>query len=288
MPTVEANGIELYYERRGDGPPVVFLHGAGADHRYWAEVTDPLTDEFEVVVLDMRLHGKSGGDPDDPGAIGTYVEDLHAFIDGLGLDRPAIVGHSMGGMVAQRYVDAYPGGVRAMVTLGATTTNPRSTTEWFTWTVVYPAHDWLSANIGRSAAHKLMKGFLWLRRDDTELSDMERRERIEAAHSDEYPEPTDAHDAAIRETLDDWNDPSIDYTAIPVPYLYLYGEMELDSFPAHAEFVAETVPQGRAMEIPGASHHSHVDNPNFVVDAIWTFLGEEVSTGTSDADGDGK
>lgn len=281
MPTVDVNGVELYYESRGEGPPVIFLHGAGADHRYWAEVTDLLTDDYEVITLDMRLHGRTGGDPDPAPTTATYVQDLHAFIDSLDLDRPAIVGHSMGGMIAQRYVDTYPDDVRALVTLGATTTDPRSASEWFTWKVVYPVHDWLTDNVGQSAAHKLMKGFLWLRGDDIELSGMERRERIEATHNDDYPEPTDAQDSAIREALADWTDPSIDYAAIPVPYLYLYGEKELDSFPAHAEYVAETAPHGRAVEIPDASHHSHVDTPEFVVDAIREFLDEEVGAGTA-------
>lgn len=272
MPTVETNGVETYYETRGSGPPVIFLHGAGGDHRVWAEVAEPLTDDYEVITPDFRLHGKTGGEPAEPITTGTYVEDLHAFIDTLHLERPAIVGLSMGGMIAQRYVDAYPDDVQAVVTLGAMTTEARSRGEWFMWRVIYPIHDWLADKLGASSAHRFMEAFLWLRGDDTELSDMEERERIETEHHEDYPEQTEAQSAATRDALDDYDDRSIDYEAISVPYLYLYGEKELDTLTGHADFVAEAVPLGRAREIPNAGHHSHVDNPEFVVDTIREFL----------------
>lgn len=272
MPTVETNGVDTYYETRGSGPPVIFLHGAGGDHRVWAEVTEPLTGDYEVITPDFRLHGKTGGDPEEPISTGTYVEDLHAFISALDLDRPAIVGLSMGGMVAQRYVDAYPDDVKAVVTLGVMTTEPQSRSEWFMWRFVYPIHDWLTENIGASSAHRFMVAILWLRGDDTELSDMEERERIETEHHEEYPEQTEAQIEATRDALADFDDHAIDYGAISAPYLYLYGEKELDTLAGHADFIAETVPDGRAQEIPEASHHSHVDNPEFVIRAIREFL----------------
>lgn len=286
MPTVETNGVETYYETRGSGPPVIFLHGAGGDHRVWAEVTEPLTHDYEVITPDFRLHGKTGGDPGAAITTGSFVEDLHAFIDTLDLDRPALVGLSMGGMVAQRYVDAYPDDVRAVVTLGATTTDARSRSESFMWRVIYPIHDRLVNSLGASSAHRFMEAVLWLRGDDVELSDMEERERIETEHREDYPEQTDAQSAATRDALDDFDDRSIDYEAISIPYLYLYGEKELDTLTGHANFVAETVPGGCAQEIPGAGHHSHVDNPGFVIDTIREFLDEHVQTETAVADGE--
>lgn len=280
MPTVEANGVDLYYERRGDGPPVIFLHGAGADHRVWAEVTEPLTDAYEVVTPDIRLHGKTGGDPAESITMETYVEDLHAFISALELDRPVIVGLSMGGMVAQRYVDAYPDDVRAIVTLGAMTTETRSRTEWFMWQFIYPVYDFLLDKLGESTAHRFMEAFLRLRGDDIEESDMEERERIETEHREDYPEQTEAQSEATRDALTGFDDRAIDYEAISVPYRYLYGEKELDTLTGHADFVAETVPQGSATEIPNAGHHSNVDNPEFVIDTIRAFLDEHVLTET--------
>jgi len=138
MPTVEANGVDLYYERRGDGPPVIFLHGMGLDHRYWPEFAAPLTDDYEVIVLDMRLHGRSGGDPEAELSIDTYADDLHALVDELGFETPAIVGHSMGGMVALRYADQYPDALSALVTLGSETPETPTLRAWLYDRIVFP------------------------------------------------------------------------------------------------------------------------------------------------------
>lgn len=188
-------------------------------------------------------------------------------------------------MVAQRYVDAHPNDVKAVVILGVMTTDPQSRSEWFMWRFIYPIHDCLMENLGASSAHRFMEAFLWLRGDDTELSDMEERERIETERHEDYPEQSEAQSAATRNALDDFDDRSIDYESISVPYLYLYGEKELNTLTGHADFIAETVPEGRAQEIPGASHHSHDDNPEFVIHAIREFL-DDVSAKTRVADGE--
>lgn len=277
MPTVEANGASLYFETRGSGPPVIFLHGAGADHRVWAEVTEPLTEDYEVIVLDMRLHGKSGGEPGEPVTIDTYVDDLHGFIGTLDLATPAIVGLSMGGMVAQRYAAEYPDEVRALSTLGAMTTETLSREEWLLEKVAFPVVDRVRNTAGEEYARKLMDAIMNLRPDDVEPSDMDERDRIESAHNDDYPEQSEAQEAAVRDSLSGYGDRSTDYTAITTPFLYLYGEREMSTLQDHAEFVTETVPNGRALEVPNASHHSHVDNPEFVVETLREFLDEHAA-----------
>jgi len=59
MPRVTTNGVETYYERRGDGPPVVCIHGLVLDHRMWYPQVAALEDEYELVTYDYRGHGNS-------------------------------------------------------------------------------------------------------------------------------------------------------------------------------------------------------------------------------------
>ena len=61
MSTVQTNGIRTYYEEYGEGPPIVFLHGATSDHRLWAEQATPLADDYRIITYDMRGHGRTGG-----------------------------------------------------------------------------------------------------------------------------------------------------------------------------------------------------------------------------------
>lgn len=272
MPTVETNGVETYYERRGDGPPVVFLHGAGADHRVWAEVAAPLADDYTVVTPDLRLHGRTGGGADPAPSFDAYVADLRALVDALDLDRPAIVGFSMGGMIAQAYAARHPEDVAALVTLGALTPTPRSREEWLLWNLVFPVAHRLRTHLGDRFADRFLATVMRLRRDDAVESDMAERERIEREHAAEYPEQTVDQKRAVRAALDGYGDRTIDYATLSMPFRYAYGAHEMSTLETHAAHVEATAPRAAAVEVPSARHHSHVDNPGFVVDVIYEFL----------------
>lgn len=278
MPTVDVNGVELYYESRGEGPPVVFLHGASLDHRLWAEFTSPLTDDYEVVVLDRRLHGRSGGNPDELPSIDTYVDDLHALVDALDLDSPVIVGHSMGGMVALRYADRHSDEIAGLVTLGSETPDFPSRRAWLYHRLVFPVHDRLRDRFGHDVANRFMFTVGWLARDDTTLSDLEAFERIITGHESDYPEPSSAEQQAIQDSLATYDDLTIDYEAITAPVLAMYGEREMDVLAAYGKHLAASVPNGRTVEIPDAAHLSPVDNPEFIVDTIRVFLDEHAAS----------
>lgn len=283
MPTVAANGVDLYYERRGDGPPVVFLHGMGLDHRLWPEPTDPLADDYEVVVLDTRFHGRSGGDPTADVSVDTYADDLHAFVTELDLDAHAVVGHSMGAMVALRYVDRYPSDVEAVVTLGGETPDHPTLRARFYQRVVFPLHDRLRDRLGEAWANRFMYAVNWLARDDAGLSDLDEFERVVTDHHADYPEPTAAEHEAIEDALATYPDLDIAYDALTTPVLAMYGERELAVIEDYAEHVATSTPNGRAVEIPDAAHVSIVDNPGFVVDTIRDFLDEHLAPADSTA-----
>lgn len=277
MPTVDVNGVELYYESRGEGPPVVFLHGMVLDHRLWAEFTRPLTDDYEVIVLDRRLHGRSGGDPNQPPSIDTYVDDLHALVDALDLDSPVIVGHSMGGMVGLRYADRFSDEISGLVTLGSETPDVPTRRAWVYQRLVFPLHDRLRDRFGRGIANRFMFTVAWLTREDTALSDLDEFERITTEHESDYPEPSPAEADAIEASMQTYEDLTIDYEAITTPVLAMYGERELDVLASYGEHVAASVPNGRAVEIPDAAHLSPVDSPQFIVETIREFLDEHAT-----------
>jgi len=107
MPTVETNGVETYYERRGEGPPVVFVHGLGWDHRSWYPQLDALEDGYDVVAYDYRGHGETDGG-ESVRSVGQLADDLHELVEELGLDRPVLCAHSYGGLIASEYAIRYP------------------------------------------------------------------------------------------------------------------------------------------------------------------------------------
>ena len=97
--SVEVSGRTIAFERRGEGPPLVLLHGGASDSRDWRRELEELSDEFTVVAWDAPGCGRSFDPPEDFGLEG-YADHLAAFIDALGLERPHVLGLSFGSGLA--------------------------------------------------------------------------------------------------------------------------------------------------------------------------------------------
>ena len=87
---VSLEGARIHYYRRGSGRPIVAAHGFGDNGRCWTRVARALEDRYDIVAPDARSHGRSDDGPAAPGA------DIIGLVQALGLERPALLGHSMG------------------------------------------------------------------------------------------------------------------------------------------------------------------------------------------------
>lgn len=112
---IEANGIELHVEQRGaGGPALVFLHYWGGSSRTWQHVVDALSPDYRTVAIDQRGWGKSASPPAGY-ALSDLADDALALVDALHLESYLLVGHSMGGKVAQLAASRRPRGLRGLV-----------------------------------------------------------------------------------------------------------------------------------------------------------------------------
>lgn len=115
MPVATANGVSLYYERAGSGPPLLFISGTGGDLRTKPNVFDgPLAKSFELLAYDQRGLGRSDK-PDVAYAMADYADDAAALMGDQGWDQALVIGVSFGGMVAQELAIRHPGRVKRMV-----------------------------------------------------------------------------------------------------------------------------------------------------------------------------
>lgn len=99
MDLVEVDGLRIGYRQAGQGRPLVLVHGAVADSRDWQHQLEAFAGDFRLVAWDAP---GCGGSDDLPAAYGfdDCVETLARFVRALGLDRPHVLGHSLGGMLA--------------------------------------------------------------------------------------------------------------------------------------------------------------------------------------------
>ncbi|WP_332772084.1 alpha/beta fold hydrolase [Phenylobacterium sp.] len=115
MPTVHVNGLDIYFERAGEGPPLLFISGTGGDLRNKPNQFDgPLARAFDLVSHDQRGLGRSGK-PDRPYSMADYADDAAGLMAHLGWDQAHVVGVSFGGMVAQELALRHPARIDRLV-----------------------------------------------------------------------------------------------------------------------------------------------------------------------------
>jgi len=115
MPRITANGLDIHYERTGEGPRLLFISGTGGDLRVRPNMLDgPFARRFDLVAYDQRGLGQTGK-PDRPYSMADYADDAAGLMDALGWEDALVIGVSFGGMVAQNLVVRHPDRVRRLV-----------------------------------------------------------------------------------------------------------------------------------------------------------------------------
>jgi len=279
MPVVEANGTSTYYEEYGEGKPLVFVHGANSDHQIGAEQLRPLSDEYRLIVYDLRGHGQTEAPTQESYPIDLYAEDLTALIDALELENPVVCGLSLGGMIGYRFAARYPDELSALVTVGAPTPRTFSLRERLYRVEFTKLITPLMGN------RRVIEGITWAFEQlssETESVDLDDIERIRESHPCENTETDPSERARMMRGVQAYIGSSVDWYRVDVPVLALYGENEPFA-ERHAEHVDSVLDRCRVAEIPDASHNSHVDNPEFIVERIRRFHAEHARPASAES-----
>ena len=112
----QVNGLDLYFETHGAGRPLVLLHGGLGSGEMFGPILPQLAERHQVVTVDLQGHGRTA-DIDRPIDYRLMADDVAALIDHLGLEKPDVVGYSLGGGVALQTAVKYPAKVRRLVSV---------------------------------------------------------------------------------------------------------------------------------------------------------------------------
>ncbi len=114
MPDVKANGINIHYEERGKGDPLILIMGLGANGSLWEDHVQEFEKHFRCILMDNRGAGATDK-PDGPYSTKMMADDTAGLMDALGIENAHIAGISMGGAIAQELALNHPAKARSLV-----------------------------------------------------------------------------------------------------------------------------------------------------------------------------
>lgn len=266
MPTVQTNDIETYYEQRGSGPPIVFIHGALVNSALWEPQVEQLCDEYTTITYDVRGHGHTGGSVRGVYSIELFADDLAALLSALDIERPVLCGLSMGGCIAQVYASRHPervGGLVLADTFTAARLHWRDRLQRLQMkSTLLPARVF--------GFERVERALVWLSERISEDSSGEYA-NVRELRANSPTIPTREFGKIVR-ALTAFSRSTVDLGAITVPTLVLYGEDDVGFIERHSEQLASTIPNATLREIPNAGHTANTDAPAVFTEAVRDLL----------------
>jgi pimeloyl-ACP methyl ester carboxylesterase len=249
MPKINRDGVQIYYEVHGSGPPLLLTHGYSSTSQMWQGQIAALSRENSLVLWDMRGHGRSDY-PDDPAAYSEAltVADMAALLDEVGAARAIVGGLSLGGYMSLAFYRVHPERVRALLIID---TGPGFKKD--------DAREAWNKRAHETGERFEREGLAVLKSASRERSDVSHRDASGLARA--ARSMLTQRDARVIELLPD----------ITVPSLVVVGADDAP-FLAASDYMAAKIPGAQKVVIPAAGHAVNIDQPQAFIDAVLPFL----------------
>jgi pimeloyl-ACP methyl ester carboxylesterase len=249
MPKINRDGVKIYYEVHGSGPPLLLTHGYSSTSAMWQGQIEALSRRHKLVLWDMRGHGQSDY-PDDPSAYSEAltVADMAALLDEVGATCAIVGGLSLGGYMSLAFYRAHPERVSALLIID---TGPGFKKD--------DARDAWNKRAHDTGDRFEREGLAVLKSASRERSTVNHRDASGLARAARGM--LTQRDARVIELLPN----------IKVPSLVVVGADDAP-FLAASDYMATKIPEAKKAVIPAAGHAVNIDQPQAFIDAVLPFL----------------
>jgi len=261
-------GHEIAYVRAGTGPPVVLLHGIATYSFIWHDVMRRLSESYDAIAIDLLGCGASDKPLNVSYGLSAHADRLPAILAALGVDRVHLVGHDLGGGIAQIAAVRYPALIDTLTLVNSV---------GYDFWPVQP----ITAVRAPLVRHLLMAsldigGMRLLVRRGLFFADRATPALVDTFH---HPLRTPAGRKAFlhfARCLDNQDLMGIvpALCALTIPTLIVRGDADRYLSPLIADRLARDIPRSRVARIASAGHFLQIDEPAWLADTIGRFLGE--------------
>lgn len=252
MPYFENRGATIYYEEKGEGYPLFFLHGASWDMRQWERQKEHFSNRYRVITVDTRGHGRSTLPPGEVSP-DIFWQDIKALTDHLLIEKAIFCGLSLGGHTALQMAFQAPESVEALILIGTPCTNQFNLYE----RICVPVNrfcmklmpmSWIAWSIAAALGNKASREYI--------------KQTVGSLKHDEFVRVWKAATSMeSRQGL----------PQIKCPTLIMIGDR--DSLTRHQQpYIHEAIAGSKLVVIQNAHHGTNLDNPQQVEQEMEEFL----------------
>ncbi len=267
MPSVTANGIRIAYETRGEGHPLLLISGVGYGRWFWRWVAPGLAQRYRVITFDNRGAGESDK-PSGPYTVTMMAADTAGLLDALDIREAYVLGHSLGGFIAQQLAVARPDLVSRLILASTNHGGPNVVP------ITPEALEVLTQREGdpldlvrRGISVATAPGFSEGHPDLVEALLQYRQGNPVPPEQYQAQVMAGAGMAALTEQQVEAR-----MAALTMPVLILFGEHDRVVPPKNAELLKAKIPHAQVVILPETGHIFPIEDPEATVQAVTAFL----------------
>lgn len=276
MPFVQVDDdARIYYDVRGDGPPLVLIHGAWASHEWWRWQIPALSREYRVFSLDVRGHGRSSA-LERAYSVEGFARDLEIFLQNVGVDECALIGWSMGGIISMQFCLDHPSLVKALILIATRghwnpAMKPRILLQYFRSVLDLLMDFTRPRRYDRTGQSFALEKEKWIEKEAKKmLSPTAPREVVDWVMTDLMQNPRKNY-LTIARSLWNWEAGDA-LKEINSPTLIMVGEDDLWTPPKFSHLMSSEIPNSRLMIVENTGHYLALERPELINAEMITFL----------------